>query len=114
MSADNTIVVLKQGKNFRVAHVQNAEVLYGDDIEAKKEYILRNFGKTVYKTLPEAMLAAANKLLGITSRGGYVEYGIQIVQLRGFKLVGVPRPKSNDVPAEEDVSEFQEAQSDLS
>lgn len=98
MSADNTIVVLRQGQNFRVAHVQNAEVLYGDDIEAKKEYIRVNFGNKVYKTIEEAMVAAANKLLGITSRGGYVEYGIQIVQLRGFKLVGVPRPKADDMP----------------
>ncbi|MDX1986642.1 MAG: hypothetical protein SFV17_08140 [Candidatus Obscuribacter sp.] len=115
MPADNTIVVLRQGPVYRVAHVQNAEVLCDDSsIEAKKEYIRANFGKKSYKTLAEAMLAAANKLLGITSRGGYVEYGIQIIQLRGFKLVGVPRPKVDDTPVDEDLSEFPEAQSDLS
>ncbi len=104
MSADNTIVVLKQGQSFRVAHVQNAEVLYGDDIEAKKEYIRVNFGNKVYPTLEKAMVAAANKLVGITSRGGVVIYGIQIVQLRGFKFVGVPRPKADAMPCEADAS----------
>lgn len=82
MSADNTILILQsQGSNgrqeFRVAHVQNAEMVhYEADPRARDEYIRSYFDKcTVLGKKNSAYQEAGRQL----ERVGYVEYGICLV-----------------------------------
>lgn len=88
MSADNTIIVLEtQGQNgtrqYRVAHVQNAENLHEEPNYPphapvlNREAALDFFGGCYFFTDPGiAQREAEGMLAEIEGDGGYVEYGI--------------------------------------
>lgn len=85
MSADNTILILQsQGSDgrleFRVAHVQNAEMVdYEADPRARDEYIRSYFDKSVVHSKKNKAYQEAGRQL---ERVGYVEYGICLVNTK--------------------------------
>ncbi len=83
MSADNTIVILGNpttgiGFEYRVAHVQNAEELYNPNEKQHADYITGYFNKVkCFDSIEKAEECAFDLERGV----GYVEYGIEIVNL---------------------------------
>ncbi len=83
MSADNTIVILSTpttgiGFEYRVAHVQNAEELYNIDQGYHADFVTSYFNKA--KCFDD-IDAAEDYAFDLEDKVGYVEYGVEIVNL---------------------------------
>lgn len=94
MSADNGIYVLKTpaangaDQEFRVIYASAIENIYWSDTELDLEQLVRYFGRAkVFTNISDALLEAYRLY---AAQGGYVEYGIQILDHSDYRIVASP------------------------